>query len=136
MRNIALAAVPNQSLSVTLGGARWDIRIRVAAGVMVADVRRDGIVIVLGQRIVPGELIIPYLYLLSAGEFVNFGIVTERGEYPWWEQFGESQRLVAVLDGDLSEEPLPLIWPPLAAKPLPPYTDSVLVINPLAIIPE
>lgn len=130
MRLIPLAAVPNQSLSVTLGGARWDIRIRVAGRSMVADVRRDGVDIVLGQRIVPGELIVPYPYLLSAGEYVNFGITTVGDEYPWWEQFGDTQRLVSVTAADLAEDgQTPLVWPPLAVDPPVPYEGPSLILD-------
>lgn len=101
MRDIPIIAVPNQSLSVTLGGARWDIRIRVAASLMVVDIHRDGETVVLGQRAVANELIVPYPYLLSGGEYVNFGISTVQDEEPWWERFGDTQRLKAVLWSDV-----------------------------------
>lgn len=95
MRNIPIVAVPNQSLSVTLGGSRWDIRLRVACASMVADIARDGDDVVRGQRVVAGEPIIPYSYL-SGGDAINFGVVTPDDEYPWWEKFGDTHRLVTL----------------------------------------
>lgn len=104
MRNIPIVAIPNQSLSVTLGGARWDLRIRVAANTMVVDVHRDGEPVVLGQRAVANELIIPYSYLLSEGEYVNFGFTSAQEEKLWWENFGDTQKLKAVFESDLVDE--------------------------------
>lgn len=98
MRFIELVQVPNQAVSVTLGGSRWDVRIRVATTIMVVDISRDGAPIVQGQRAVPGEFLIPYAYLLADGPKVNFGIATDDNDYPWWEQFGTSQRLIVVGD--------------------------------------
>ncbi len=93
MRDIPIFPVPNQELSVVLADARWTLRLRVALNTMIVDIHRDGEVVVLGQRIVPGEWMIPYQYLVQG---VNFGLTTLEGELPWWEHFGDTQRLVAL----------------------------------------
>ncbi|AVG38543.1 phage baseplate plug family protein [Achromobacter insolitus] len=91
MRDIDLLMVPNQSLSATINGVLWELSIKVARGTMLADVRRDGLDLVLGQRIVAEFPILPYRYLSHQG---NFAILTRDGEMPWWEEFGRSQSLI------------------------------------------
>ncbi|EFF76105.1 hypothetical protein [Achromobacter piechaudii] len=91
MRDIGLLAVPNQTLSATINGVLWELSIKVARGTMLADVRRDGVDLVLGQRVVAEFPILPYRHLSHQGNFV---ILTRDGELPWWEEFGRSQSLV------------------------------------------
>lgn len=91
MRDIGLLAVPNQTFSATINGVLWELTIKVARGTMLADVRRDGVDLILGQRIVAEYPILPYRYLSHQG---NFAILTRDGELPWWEEFGRSQSLV------------------------------------------
>lgn len=91
MRDISLLTVPNQTFSATINGVLWELTIKVAHGTMLADVRRDGVDLVLGQRIVAEYPILPYRYLSHQG---NFAILTRDGELPWWEEFGRSQSLI------------------------------------------
>ncbi|MFD4837650.1 hypothetical protein ACFWP0_09085 [Achromobacter sp. NPDC058515] len=91
MRDITLLAVPNQTFSATINGVLWELAIKVARGTMLADVRRDGVDLVLGQRIIAEYPILPYRYLSHQG---NFAILTRDGELPWWEEFGRSQSLI------------------------------------------
>lgn len=91
MRDITLLAVPNQTFSATINGVLWELTIKAAIGTMLADVRRDGVNLVLGQRIVAEFPILPYRYLSHQG---NFAILTRDGELPWWEEFGRSQSLI------------------------------------------
>lgn len=92
MRNIPIAAVPNQSLSVRLDDTRLVLRLKAARGVMVADLERDGVTVILGTRVLAGEPIIPYRYL----ETGNFMLNTVNGALPDWRQFGVSQSLVYI----------------------------------------
>lgn len=91
MRLVPLLAVPNQTFSATINGVLWELTIKVARGTMLADVRRDGVDLVVGQRIVAESPILPYRYLSHQG---NFAILTRDGELPWWEEFGRSQSLI------------------------------------------
>lgn len=91
MRDITLLAVPNQTFSATINGVLWELTIKAAVGTMIADVKRDGVELVLGQRIVAEYPILPYRYLSHQG---NFAILTRDGELPWWEEFGRSQALI------------------------------------------
>jgi len=91
VRDITLLAVPNQTFSATINGVLWELSIKVARGTMLADVRRDGVDLVLGQRIVAEFPILPYRHLSHLG---NFAILTRDGDLPWWEEFGQSQSLI------------------------------------------
>lgn len=91
MIEIDLIQAPNQAFSITINGVVWDLAIKVARGTMLADVKRDGVDLVVGQRIVAEFPILPYRYLSHEG---NFAILTRDGDLPWWEEFGRSQSLV------------------------------------------
>lgn len=90
MRNIPLAAIANQELSVRLDDERLVLRLKEARGVMVADLDRDGVRIISGVRVLAGEPIIPYRYLESG----NFLLTTVNDELPDWRKFASTQRLV------------------------------------------
>lgn len=90
MRTIPIVATPNQSLSIRVDNIRLVLRIKEASGVMVADLERDGEIIISGTRVLAGEPIIPYRYL----EDGNFLLLTINDELPDWNAFGASQSLV------------------------------------------
>ena len=93
MRNIPIAAVPNQELSVTLNGNRWVLTLKVGTNSMIADVVLNNQPIVLGQLIAVGTPIIPYEYLQGSG---NFLLLVENDELPDWQKFNTTQQLVFV----------------------------------------
>lgn len=129
MQIIDIAQVPNQSLSVTLEGVRWDIRIKQAVSSMAADLTADGVPVLSGQRIVAGTPIIPYEYLINDG---NFLIMTENDELPNWELFDVNQVLIYANFEEISAvEPEVLSWPSLPA-----YQSSQPIINNLIIVLE
>ncbi len=98
MLDIALTAVPNQSLTVDLEGARWTITVRAAVGCMLADVTIDGVAMLTGTRVLAGEPVIPYGYLQDG----NLLLVTEGGDLPDYAQFGQSQRLVYLTNDEMT----------------------------------
>lgn len=89
-REIPLSAVPNQSLTVTLDDERLVLTLKEANGVMVADLERNGTVLLSGTRVLAGEPIIPYGYLESG----NFIMLTLNDELPDWRQFQTTQSLI------------------------------------------
>jgi len=95
---VGLERIPNQEFSVRLGGRRFVLRIKEAAGVMVADVLVDGEIVLLGTRIVAGTPIIPYRYL-EAG---NLLLLTEGGQLPDYAQFGITQTLVYLSAAEIA----------------------------------
>lgn len=98
MININIAAIPNQSLSVQLGGFVWDITLKETIGTMSATVVRDGITLVQNQRIAPGTPLLPYSYLESG----NFLFLTNAGDYPYYTQFGLTQSLVFATQEEIN----------------------------------
>jgi len=89
---VTLAAVSNQTFSVkTSDGIRWRFRVYETNGCMSADVTKDDVPILAGQRLVSGSPIVPYVHMMATGG--SWVMVTDRGAMPWWEQFGISQFL-------------------------------------------
>lgn len=91
MIEILLQAVPNQSLTVTLDGARYTLTIKEAHGMMAVDIFRDEVELLRGHRIVAGAPLLGYRFLQDAG---NFALLTENDELPYYASFGNSQQLV------------------------------------------
>lgn len=92
MRVVPLSASPNQSFTLTVDTVRWGVRLVDAAGVMVADISRDGVPLLTGTRVLAGETLIPYAYLQSG----NFIMLTDEDALPAWRDFNGSQALVYV----------------------------------------
>lgn len=90
MQTIPLAAEPNQEFTVRLDDTRYAIRLKEANGVMVADVTIDDVVTLTATRVLAGELLIPYLYMVRG----NFVLLTNGDDLPDWREFGASQALV------------------------------------------
>lgn len=101
MRLVPLAAVPNQSFTLTLDNVRWVLTLKTARGVLVADVDRDGAALLRGVRVLAGEMIIPYRYLQTA----NFVFLTQDDELPEWGLFGVSQSLVYLTAAEMAALP-------------------------------
>lgn len=98
MRVIPLDPVPNQSMSVTLDGNRWDITLKECNGVMCASLVLNDAAILSGQRLVAGVPFIPYRYLQTSG---NFWILTDSDQLPDYTRFGIDQEMVYVSFGEL-----------------------------------
>ena len=94
---IQINPVPNQRLSVNLGGSRYEITINFAADCMCATVIRDGVTVISGHRIVTGEPILPYRHM-EAGNFV---LSTFGDAPPDYNKFGVTQFLYYVAQGDI-----------------------------------
>jgi hypothetical protein len=99
MIEIPLQAVPNQALTVTLGGVRFAFTIKEANGVMCADVVRDEVELLRGHRLVAAVPLLPYRYLQDAGNFV---FLTENDELPYYTQFGFTQQLVFLTVAEIT----------------------------------
>lgn len=98
MRSIPLDAIPNQAMSISVDGNRWDITLKECNGVMCATLALNDVTILSGQRLVAGFPFIPYAYLQGSG---NFWILTENNELPNYQRFGIDQQLIYVSAGEL-----------------------------------
>lgn len=99
MMDIELQAVANQSLSVQLDGARYDVTLREAGGVMAADVARDGVALVTGARVLAKVPLLPYAYQ----QVGNLVILTEDDAFPYYTEFGQTQFLVYVTPDEIAQ---------------------------------
>lgn len=97
MLQIPIAAIPNQTFSIQLDQLEYDIGLFVAEGIMAVDLVRADQVILTGQRVTPGSLVIPYKYLESG----NFLISTLNDDYPDYTQFGLTQFLFYLSQSEL-----------------------------------
>lgn len=84
MRLIPVAAVPNQSFTVTLDGVRWGFRLIDLGESLAVDVEKDGTYLVRGVRVLAGETLIPYRRLSEA----NFIFVKSDDALPDWANLG------------------------------------------------
>lgn len=100
MRVIPLKALPNQSLSVVIDGTRWDLNIKVANSLMIADVYRDDVALILGTRILSGTPILPYEYLMTKG---NFLMVMDDESLSDWTKFETTQTLYFLSPDDIAD---------------------------------
>lgn len=82
MYQIPLTNVPNQTISFTVDGAFWSIRLFQAINHMCADVTRASSPIITATRCFGGFPIMPYPYM-HAPNFGNFIFDSE----PDWELF-------------------------------------------------
>ena len=98
MGTISLDAIPNQELSVTLDGNRWDITIKECNGVMCCTLVLNDVLLLSGQRIVAGSPLIPYKYMQGSG---NFWILTEDDELPYYDRFGVDQQFIYMSAGEV-----------------------------------
>lgn len=96
MIQIPLQSIPSQSLSINLDNNVYDITIKASdiglSQVVAFDISINNEVIVLGQRVVTGTPIIPYLELTDIGG--NFILLTDDGDLPDYQEFQISQYLV------------------------------------------
>lgn len=97
MRRIPLEAIPNQSFSVRLDDALYDITIKEARGIMAVTIVRDNVELVSGLRATAGTPLLPYRYQESG----NFIITTENDEIPYYTQFGVTQNLIYASQEEL-----------------------------------
>jgi hypothetical protein len=89
---IPLQALPNQSLSITLDGIRYGIRLRSTKLTIAIDLTINEEEVLMGSRVVAGSPVIPYKYLKNGGG--NFVFITELDDLIYWEKFGINQSMI------------------------------------------
>lgn len=100
MIDIALDALPNQTVSVRLADSLYTLTLKACRGIMAIDVLRDQEYLVRGLRIVAGTPVLPYEYLEEDG---NFALLTADGDYPDYALFGVSQSLLFLTTAEIAE---------------------------------
>lgn len=100
MRDIPLQRTPNQVIETTIDGVEYAIKLSTVQNNMtVADVYADGVLLKAGVRCIPAERLIPYKYLTNGGNFFWYCL---NDDYPYYEYFGVTQRLVYLNDAELA----------------------------------
>ena len=97
MEQIDIQALPNQSFSYTNGDNTFDLLIKEANGSMYMSITVNGTDIIDSVRIMPNQVIIPYLHL----ETGNFVITAQGDDNVYYDQFGVTQNLIYLTASDL-----------------------------------
>ena len=94
IQTITIQNIPNQKVTCTVSGFRYEITLKDASGFMVYGVARDGTeLLAVGHRVVNRSPLLPYRYL-EEGNFI-LSISDESGEADY-TQFGQTQFLYYV----------------------------------------
>lgn len=120
MNQIPIQAIPNQSFTINLDNALYDISIKYTNGCMSVSISRDNSALIENLRAVAGQLIIPCKYQ-EAG---NFLFTTLNQQLPDYTQFNVTQQLIY-----LSADELAAIRTPTPSQ----ITDDFF--NPIAAFP-
>ena len=96
---ITLQPIPNQTLTTTLEGLRYQVTLKAASGIMAVTINRDGQRLFSGLRTVASIPLIPYRYLYP--DTGNFIFDTGSDELPNWQEFGVTQTLIYVTAQEL-----------------------------------
>ncbi len=98
MIDIALAAVPNQTLTIQILERLYNITLHEVNGMMSITISRDEVVIISNVRLTGSSPILPYLYQESG----NFVVTTENEELPYYDKFGVTQFLTYLTADELA----------------------------------
>ena len=91
MQRIFLENSSNQEFDITLDQTRYRVNIREGnSQIMLASVNINGEDVINGIRCLASTPLLPYRYT----ERGNFIFLTQNDELPYWEKFGQSQRLL------------------------------------------
>lgn len=97
MIEIFLQKTPNQSFSFNAGGKLWAVELNAIGSGIATSVWRDGVQIISGHRVLDGEFVLPFNYMLTGS---NLAIYTG-GEDVSWEKFGKTQALFYIDLGEI-----------------------------------
>lgn len=100
MLDLPLRSVPQQLIETNINGMDYDIQLRTAQDMTLADISINGELIKAGVRCVPGQPIIPYPYLTQGGNFYWYCL---NGDYPYYENFETTQFLVYLSDDEIAD---------------------------------
>ena len=99
MQEIQLEAIAKQSLTTVLDNVLYELALLETNGCMSADVTRGGKRVVSGQRIVAGQLAIPYRF--AEDGMGNFLFLTKDNALPYYDQFATTQTLLFATNAEL-----------------------------------
>ena len=98
MFKLQIKPLPSQVVTASLGGNRYSITLKDAAGFMVSSISRNGEQLTDGVRIVYGTPLLNYKYL-EDGDFILF--MQDSGDSADYKNFGSSQFLYFVEQAEI-----------------------------------
>lgn len=99
MQVVPVQAIPKQSLSVVLDNVLYGIDFLSTNGCMSLNVTRANERVVSGQRVVAGQLVLPFKR--QEAEQGNFMFLTQGGDLPAYDQFGVTQSFLYASNAEL-----------------------------------
>lgn len=100
MIEIELQQIPNQKFAVDLDGHKYEIHLRSFQELTLATIYIDDVLVRHSVRCCPNQSIIPYNYLKNGGNLF-FDCINK--EYPYYKNFGITQRLYYISDAEVEE---------------------------------
>lgn len=97
--SVPLQAIPKQQFDIVLNDVLWSFTFIQTGGCMCWNGTRAGVDVIDGQRLVAGQLLIPFKYQEASQGNLIFQTANE--EAPWYESFGVTQTLYYVTDTEL-----------------------------------
>ena len=101
MREVPLQNMPNQEIETVINSNVFNIRLHTVEQMTIADVYINNVLICAGVRCVPNMAIIPFPYISES--FGNFVFSCIDANYPYYELFGASQRLIYASPEEIAE---------------------------------
>lgn len=96
---INLDTLPNQQITATLDGRRYDIRVIDCGSCMAVTIVRDGVTVCDNARAVAGFPLLNYRHMEA--ESGNFIFTTEGDALPHYSMFGITQELIYTTNAEL-----------------------------------
>ena len=98
---IPIDILPNQKLSVTLEGFRFDISLKSTDTSTLVTIARDDELLIENIRSLGGTFLIPFEYL--EGDAGNFFFEVQNEEIIYFTNFGITQRLIYLTAEEVEE---------------------------------
>ena len=96
---VPIQAIPNQDLSITLDGVRYDISLKSTKTSTLASVAVNDNQVTQNMRAVGGTPLMPYEYMEGLGG--NFVFDTPNQQIPYYTKFGNTQFLVYITAAEM-----------------------------------
>lgn len=97
---LALKAIPKQSLVIVLDSVLYSIDVLSTNGCMSLNITRANVPVVTGQRVVAGQLVLPFKK--EEGNQGNFMFLTQGDDLPAYDLFTTTQAFLYASNDELA----------------------------------
>lgn len=114
---VPIRSIPNQKLTISLGGVTFDITLRTVDDFTATDVEINNVLVLQGSRTPAGCPLLPYRYEEVAGNFMFSGGTLQ---LPYYTKFNVTQLLFYYTPAEIAAIRAlpPPVFDPIAALPL------------------